>query len=55
MLDIYKMLVAVFSMTDRVNRVRFFKEPFLIVNISLEIVFKMSFLTLSGVDINFLD
>ena len=37
------------------NRVRFFEETFLVANISLEVIFGMSFLTLSSTDIHFLD
>ena len=41
-------------MVDKTNRVGFFEETFLVANISLEIVFKMSFLILSGADVDFL-
>ena len=52
-LEIYGMVVAAFSVTDQVNRVRFFEETFLVVNVSLDIVFGMLFFTLSSVDIDF--
>ena len=54
-LDIYEIVVAAFSMTDKANQVRFFKETFLVANISPKIVFGMPFLILSGADIDFLD
>ena len=54
MLDIYEMVIAAFSMTDKANEVWFFEETFLVPNVSLEIVLKMLFLTLSGIDIDFL-
>ena len=54
-LDTYGMVVVAFSMTDKANRVRFFEETFLVANISLEVVFEMLFLTLSGADVDFLD
>ena len=42
-------------MTDKANQVRFFEETFLVANVSPKVVFGMLFLTLSGVDIDFLD
>lgn len=55
MLDTYEMVVTVLSMTDKINQVKFFEKNFLVANVSLEIVFKMLFLTLSGANIDFLD
>ena len=52
-LDTYGMVVAAFSMMNKANWVRFFEETFLMTNISLELVFGMSFLTLSSADIDF--
>ena len=40
-------------MLDKDDRKRFFEESFLLANIKLEIVFKMSFLTMSNADVNF--
>ena len=54
MLDTFKMVVAVFSVTDKANQVKFFEETFLVTNVSLEVVFIMPFLTLSDTDVNFL-
>ena len=54
-LDIYKIVVAYFLVTDKVNQVRFFEKIFLVVNISLEVVFEMFFFTLSNIDVDFLD
>ena len=53
MLDIFGMVVIAFSVTDKANRVKFFKETFLIVNVSPEVVLEIPFLTLSGADVNF--
>ena len=39
---------------DKANWVRFFEKTFLVANINSEVVFGMSFLTLSGADVNFL-
>ena len=55
MLHTYKIVIAAFSVTDKTNRVRFFKKTFLVANISPKIVFKMFFFTLNNIDIDFLD
>ena len=55
MLNTYRIVITAFSVTDKANRVRFFEETFLVANISLEVIFRMFFLTLSGADIDFLD
>ena len=52
-LDTHRMVVAAFSVEDKANQVRFFEETFLVANISPEVVFGMTFLTLSGADIDF--
>ena len=52
-LETYGMVVAVFSVTDQANRVRFFEETFLVANISPDVVLGMPFLTLSGADVDF--
>ena len=49
------MVVAAFLVTDKTNQVRFFKETFSVANVSLKVVFEMLFLTLIGVDVDFLD
>ena len=55
MLNTYGIVFAAFSMTDKANQVKFFKEPFLVANVSLKIVFGIPFLTLSSADIDFLE
>ena len=52
-LNTYGMIVAAFSMEDQANQVRFFEESFLVANVSPEVVLGMSFLTLSGADVDF--
>lgn len=47
MLDTYRMVVTAFSMINKANQIRFFKETFLVANISPEII------TLSGADVYF--
>ena len=54
-LNTYEMIVAVFSMIDKTNQVRFFEKTFLVANVNLEIVFRIPFLILSIADIDFLD
>ena len=54
MLDIFKMVIAVFSVMDKANRVRFFEETFLVANISPKVVFGIPFLTMKGAHIDFL-
>ena len=51
--EIYEMVVAAFSTTDQANSIRFFGEIFLVANVSLDIVLRMPFFTLSGADVNF--
>ena len=53
MLNTFGMIVTAFLMTNKANRVRYFKETFLVANISLEVVLEMSFLSLSDTDVDF--
>ena len=55
MLSIYGMVVAALSLINKSNQVKFFKETFLVANISPEIVYGMLFLTLSNANVDFLD
>ena len=55
MLDTYGMVIAVFLMTDKANRVRFFKDTFLVANVGPEVVFWILFLILSSTNVDFLD
>ena len=52
-LNTYGMVVVAFLVENKANRVRFFKETFLVANISLKVVLEMPFLTLSGADVDF--
>ena len=52
-LETYGMIVAVFSVTDQANRVKFFEETFLVANVSQNVDLGMPFFTLSGADIDF--
>ena len=54
MLDNYKMVVAAFSMTDKINRVRFIEKTFLVASVSPDVVFRIFFFILSGADVDFL-
>ena len=55
MLNTYRMVIATFLMTDKANQVRFFEETFLVVNVNLELVFRMIFPILSSKNVDFLD
>lgn len=48
------MVVIVFLVIDQANIIKFFEKTFLVANISLNMVFGMSFFILSDVNINFL-
>ena len=54
MLNIFRMVVVAFSMTDKANQVKFFEEIFLVANLSPEMVLGMLFFTLSGTNVDFL-
>ena len=54
-LDTYGIIVAVFLIIDKANWVRFFKEGFLVANISPKIVFGIIFFILSKADIDILN
>ena len=51
--DIHRIVVTAYLVVDKVNRIRFFQETFLMANVSPEVVFKMLFLTMSNVDADF--
>ena len=53
-LNIFEIVVTVFSITSKANQVRFFEKAFLLANVSPKIVLEILFLTLSSADINFL-
>ena len=54
-LNTFEIVVAVFSMANKANQIRFFEKTFLLANVSLEIVFEMLFPTLSSANVDFLD
>ena len=47
------MVVSIFSILDKDGKKMFFEESFLLVNVNLDIMLKMFFLTISNADINF--
>ena len=53
-LETYGIVVAAFSIEDKANQVKIFKETFLVANISPEVVYRIPFLTLSSANIDFL-
>ena len=46
-LDTFRIIIADYSVKNKLERVRFFHETFLLANISLEVVMGMLFLTFS--------
>ena len=47
------MIVSTFSVSDKDGKERIFEESFLLADVKLDIVLRMSFLTMSNADINF--
>ena len=54
-LKTFEMVLASFQVEDKLGRTRFFQETFLLANISTEIVLGKSFLTLSNIDVQFVE
>ena len=52
-LEIYRMIVSIFSVLDKDGRERFFEESFLLANIKPDLVLEMLFLTMSNANIDF--
>ena len=52
-MDTFKMVIANWSVKNKLGKIWFFSETFLLTNIGLEVVLKMLFLTFSRVDIRF--
>ncbi len=52
-LETYKIVVSIFSMSDKNSRKRFFEESFLLADIKQDIVFGMLFLTMSNTNVDF--
>ena len=52
-LEIYQIVVFIFSVSDKDDKERFFEEDFLLVDIKPKIVFRMLFLTISNADVDF--
>lgn len=52
-LETYQMIIALFQIDDKDKKFYSFKKTLLLSNISIDIVMRMYFLTLSNVDVNF--
>ncbi len=52
-LETYEIIVSTFSILDKDDRERFFEENFLLVNIKLDVVLGMPFLTINKANLNF--
>lgn len=53
LLEIFGMVLARFLLQDNLDRVWFFDETFLLANISIEVVLKISFLFVNNGDVKF--
>ena len=54
-LDIFGIVIADYSVKNKLERVQFFQKTFLLANIGLEVVLRMHFLTFSKVHIRFVE
>ncbi len=52
-LEIYGMVVFIFFVSNKNDRERFFEKSFLLADVKLDVVFKILFLTINNVDIDF--
>ena len=52
-LNTFGIFIAGFSLQDKLGKVRFFQETFLVADIKMEVVLVMPFLTFSNADIRF--
>ncbi len=52
-LKTYEIVVSTFSVLDKDGRMRFFEKSFLLTNIKSDMVFEISFLTMSNADVDF--
>ena len=51
--EIYKIVVPIFSILDKDGKERFFEESFLLADINPDVMLRMSFLTISNVYVDF--
>lgn len=49
------MVIIIFVVKDKKNKFYFFKKTFLLFNLSMNVIFKMLFLALSNIKVNFLE
>lgn len=52
-LKTYKIVISTFFLLDKYGRARFLEKTFLSANFSPNVVFRIFFLTMSNIDINF--
>lgn len=52
-LEIYNIVLAIFSLQDYLRKVRFFETTFLLTNTSMEVVLEMLFLIFNNIDFEF--
>lgn len=54
-LVIFKIVIATFSINDKEEKIGFFDKIFLLTNVNSNMIFGITFLTLSNASIKFLD
>ena len=54
-LEIFGMVLASFQVEDKLDQAQFFQKTFLLVDISVEAVLEILFLTFSKADVSFLE
>lgn len=52
-IETYNMVLTRFLLQDNLEKIQFYKRTFLLTNISIEVVLKISFLFLNNIDIKF--
>lgn len=54
-LELFEIIIALFKIDDKDKKSHFFEKTFLLTNIGINIAFKMLFLILNNVELNFND
>ena len=53
LLKIFKMVIAGFHVINKLNKVQFFQEIFLLANTNIKVILGISFFILSNIDVQF--
>ena len=52
MLELRKLMVSIFSLLNKNNKIRFFSKIFLLIVCSLDIIFEINFFIINNININ---